>query len=134
MQQHQWQQQRLWQQHHHHARKLQYNGLPMQVCRCWFCICDSAAFIWLLCQVRLHLLHLLVVLVVSVLLLLCAHLHALLSVLPRPSACRKDWTLLRDDSIFVDWQHLKVQENVDEVSAASSKGCSSSSGSPEAPL
>lgn len=29
--------------------------------------------------------------------------------------CRKDWTLLRDDSIFVDWQRLKVQENVEEV-------------------
>jgi hypothetical protein len=28
---------------------------------------------------------------------------------------RKFWTLLRDDSIFVDWQRLKVQENVDEV-------------------
>ena len=31
-------------------------------------------------------------------------------------SCRKEWTLLRDDSIFVDWQRLKVQENVDEVS------------------
>jgi len=31
-------------------------------------------------------------------------------------ANRKDWTLLRDDSIFVDWQRLKVQENVEEVS------------------
>ncbi|WIA33122.1 hypothetical protein OEZ86_006274 [Tetradesmus obliquus] len=32
---------------------------------------------------------------------------------------RKDWTLLRDDSIFVDWQHLKVQENVDEIPGGS---------------
>jgi hypothetical protein len=38
--------------------------------------------------------------------------HAVLRPCP---ACRKDWTLLRDDSIFVDWQHLKVQENVEEV-------------------
>jgi DNA replicative helicase MCM subunit Mcm2 (Cdc46/Mcm family) len=40
--------------------------------------------------------------------------------------CRKDWTLLRDDSIFVDWQHLKVQENVEEVSWANTAGHSSS--------
>ncbi|KAF6264625.1 MCM2/3/5 family-domain-containing protein [Scenedesmus sp. NREL 46B-D3] len=32
---------------------------------------------------------------------------------------RKDWTLLRDDSIFVDWQHLKVQENVEEIPGGS---------------
>lgn len=32
-----------------------------------------------------------------------------------PPPCRKEWTLLRDDSIFVDWQRLKVQENVEEV-------------------
>jgi hypothetical protein len=38
-------------------------------------------------------------------------------------ACRKEWTLLRDDSIFVDWQRLKVQENVEEVSS-SCDGCS----------
>lgn len=31
---------------------------------------------------------------------------------------RKEWTLLRDDSIFVDWQRLKVQENVEEVSSS----------------
>ncbi len=34
--------------------------------------------------------------------------------------CRKEWTLLRDDSIFVDWQRLKVQENVEEVSSTCS--------------
>ena len=39
------------------------------------------------------------------------HRHLLLAGWPR----RKFWTLLRDDSIFVDWQRLKVQENVDEV-------------------
>jgi hypothetical protein len=32
-----------------------------------------------------------------------------------PAPHRKEWTLLRDDSIFVDWQRLKVQENVEEV-------------------
>lgn len=37
------------------------------------------------------------------------------TVLSLPLDCRKDWTLLRDDSIFVDWQRLKVQENVEEV-------------------
>lgn len=37
-------------------------------------------------------------------------------------ARRKEWTLLRDDSIFVDWQRLKVQENVEEVSS-SCDGC-----------
>lgn len=37
--------------------------------------------------------------------------------------CRKDWTLLRDDSIFVDWQRLKVQENVEEVSSDHAVGC-----------
>jgi hypothetical protein len=35
---------------------------------------------------------------------------------PAAPICRKEWTLLRDDSIFVDWQRLKVQENVEEVS------------------
>lgn len=44
-----------------------------------------------------------------------AALHEIsMSLCPR----RKEWTLLRDDSIFVDWQRLKVQENVEEVSSS----------------
>ncbi len=28
---------------------------------------------------------------------------------------RTNWQLVRDQSVFVDWQRVKVQENVDEV-------------------
>lgn len=28
---------------------------------------------------------------------------------------RKNWTLVREDCVFVDWQRIKVQENADEV-------------------
>lgn len=40
-----------------------------------------------------------------------------------PDPHRKEWTLLRDDSIFVDWQRLKVQENVEEVRRQHGGGC-----------
>jgi DNA replication licensing factor MCM6 len=33
--------------------------------------------------------------------------------------CRKQWSLVREESLFVDWQRIKVQENVDEVPAGS---------------
>lgn len=29
--------------------------------------------------------------------------------------CRNNWTLVREQSIFCDWQRLKVQESVEEV-------------------
>eukprot|EP00798_Chlamydomonas_sp_ICE-L_P013948 gene13948-19883_t len=32
---------------------------------------------------------------------------------------RKNWTLIRDESVFVDWQKVKVQETADEVPAGS---------------
>ena len=30
-------------------------------------------------------------------------------------ACRKAWSLVKEESVFVDWQRVKVQENSDEV-------------------
>lgn len=33
--------------------------------------------------------------------------------------CRKNWKLTRDNSKFVDWQRVRVQENADEVPAGS---------------
>lgn len=32
---------------------------------------------------------------------------------------RRHWTLVREESTFVDWQRIKVQESVDEVPAGS---------------
>ena len=29
--------------------------------------------------------------------------------------CRKAWSLVKEESVFVDWQRVKVQENSDEV-------------------
>lgn len=37
------------------------------------------------------------------------------SVLFTHANCRKSWALVREDSVFVDWQRVKVQENADEV-------------------
>jgi hypothetical protein len=55
-----------------------------------------------------------------------AHTRALLLLLLLRwplDARRKHWTLLRDDSIFVDWQRLKVQENVEEVRSSGGGRC-----------
>ncbi len=34
-------------------------------------------------------------------------------------AFRRFWSLVREESVFVDWQRVKVQESVDEVPAGS---------------
>ena len=31
------------------------------------------------------------------------------------SACRKSWSLVKEESTFIDWQRAKVQETTDEV-------------------
>lgn len=36
---------------------------------------------------------------------------------------RKDWRLLKDESTFVDWQRVKVQESNDEVGASFAMAC-----------
>ena len=50
----------------------------------------------------------------------CAQLlHRAESSPPSPRECRKAFTLIKEQSKFVDWQRIKVQENADEVPAGS---------------